>query len=500
MQPLLEVREVSKRYPGVLALDRVNLTIYPGEIHALAGENGAGKSTLIKCITGAIAPSEGEIVFEGVSHEKMTPAKSIELGIAAIYQELNTITQMTVAENIFFGRFPTKYGFVDYKTMNEKASQVTSGLGLHIDPEALAGRLTVGYQQLIEIAKSVSKKVKLLILDEPSAPLTNRELDCLFKIIAQLKAEGVAMLYISHRLDEIFQICDRVTVFRDGKYVDTKDVKDCTKMDLIRMMVNRELAGTFPKTAKISEHVALKVEGLETNKVHDISFEVRRGEILGFAGLVGAGRTETARAVFGADKIIAGNILIDGVPVKLPSPRAAIKHGIALIPEDRKSQGALLNMAIKNNIIYANLNGVANQIGLVSAEKELKVAKTYQEKLSIKTASLNYLVNTLSGGNQQKVVLAKWLYANCDIIFFDEPTRGIDVGTKQDIYELMDGLAKTGKAIIMISSEMLELIGMSDRIIVMHEGRITGELQRDEVTQEKIMLLASGMKEALVNE
>jgi len=493
-EPILELKNVSKYYPGVKALDQVKFLLYPGEVHALVGENGAGKSTLIKTITGAIDVTLGEIFFADEIIEKNNPVKALELGIGSIYQEFNLIPKMTVAENIYMGRFPQKKGMVDYKTMYQMAGSLLNELGVSINPYAKVENLTVGYQQLVEIAKSVSKNLKVLIMDEPSAPLTNNEMTYLFKIVRKLKRDGVAIIYISHRLEEIFEICDTVTVFRDGKYIDTLPVCETNKDDLIMMMVNRKLENSYPaKDYKKGKNV-LEVKNLNTTFLKDISFQAYEGEILGFAGLVGAGRTEVMRAIFGADKRKSGDVILDGVSVEIKSPADAIRCGIGLIPEDRKQQGALLHMSVKENITYAYLRSLFKS-GIIHKNIEKEAAGEYQEKLQIKAASLNQLVKTLSGGNQQKVVLAKWLLMNCKILIFDEPTRGIDVGAKQEIYALMNELVKNGIVIIMISSEMPELLGIAQRIIVMHEGEISGELESNAATQEAVLKLASGIKE-----
>lgn len=493
-RPLLELKHVSKIYPGVVALNDVSFSVMPGEVHALVGENGAGKSTLIKSVTGAIQPTSGEIWFEGKCLEKNSPSRSIEAGISAIYQEFNLVPLMSVAENIMLGRFPLKNGLVDYKAVYAQADQVMKDLGVPVDVSTPVANLTVGYQQLVEISKSVSRDCKLIIMDEPSAALTNRELDCLFGIVKKLKERGMAILYISHRMDEIFDICDTVTVLRDGQYITTRKIADVSRQELIRLMVNRELVDTYPHEPQTPGEVMLEVKDLCTPMLHHISFEVRRGEILGLSGLVGAGRTEVARAIFGADKIDSGSFVLKGKPYAPSSPRHAIDNGIGLITEDRKQQGLLLHLSVRDNVVMANLKGVSNKFAVVSSGKIDAATKEYVEKLRVKTPSDKQLVRNLSGGNQQKVVLAKWLFADCDVIIFDEPTRGIDVGAKQEIYVLMDELVKQGKAIIMISSEMPEMIGMADRVLVMHEGDMMGELSREEATQERILTLASGIQ------
>ena len=494
MKPILELKNICKRYPGVNALSEVQFTLYPGEIHALVGENGAGKSTLIKVITGAIEATSGEIWFDGKRVEKNSPAKAIELGIAAVYQEFNLVPKMTVAENIFMGRFPKNKGFTDYKRMYSQAQEILDQLGVEINAYETVNNLTVGYQQLVEIAKSVSRNVRVLIMDEPSAPLTMNEMKYLYGIVRRLKQRGVAVIYISHRMEEIFEICEVFTVFRDGHYIQTLPVAQTDKEELISLMVNRKLGNSFPPKKYHRGKKVLEVRNLSTNVVHDVSFDAYEGEILGFAGLVGAGRTEVVRAVFGADKRISGSIKIDGKDVANRSPKEAVAHGIGLIPEDRKQHGALLHMSVKNNISYASLKDLFPS-GFLNTKVERERAESYVQKLSIKTPTIEQLVRNLSGGNQQKVVLAKWLQKNSRILFFDEPTRGIDVGAKQEIYQLMNDLVEQGMVIIMISSEMSELLGMSDRILVMHEGNLVGELSAAEATQERVLKLASGIKE-----
>ena len=496
-QKILELRHITKLYPGVVALDDVSLGFSRGEVHAIVGENGAGKSTFIKVITGAIAPTQGTLIFEGKQIEDNTPQKSMALGITAIYQELNLLKHLSVAENIYYNRYRKKRGLIDFRGMEEDAAKVLDRLGVKIDPKMLVKDLSVGYQQLVEIAKSLSQDVKVMIMDEPSAALTNSELEYLFEIVKTLKQEGMAILYISHRMEEIFQLCDKVSVFRDGHYIKTMDVKDTTQEELIRLMVNRELNDTFPEFIPDRGEKVLEVQNVCTELLKDVSFEAYRGERLGFAGLVGAGRTETARAVYGADKMQKGEIRIKGRPVNIQSPEDAIKHGIALIPEDRKQQGLFLNMSVKDNISFVYAPRITNVLGLINRNKEEEACRQQIEKLTVKTPTMRQLVKNLSGGNQQKVILGKWLLMNCDIIIFDEPTRGIDVGAKQEIYELINELARQGKAVILISSELPELMGMSDRVIVMAEGRISGELKKEQIHQEKILELASKAQEVM---
>ena len=490
-ESILELKGITKIYPGVMALNDITMSFRKGEVHAIVGENGAGKSTLIKTITGAIEPSEGTIVFDGTEHKKIDPIEAIGMGIGAVYQEFNLVPYLSIAENIFYGREIKNGPFYNMKAMCERASEILNMLSIKIDPAKKVKELTVAYQQIVEIAKSISRDVKVLILDEPTAPLTNTEIDSMFNIIKSLKEKGVTIIYISHRLEEIFEISDRVTVMRDSRHIKTLDTKDTDRKHLISLMVGRELGDDYPPKENRSGDTILEVKNITTAYIDNISFELKSGEILGFAGLVGAGRTETARAIFGADPLASGEIAVKGRKVKIKSPRDAIRYGIGLIPEDRKRHGALLGMSIKGNITYSSLQSVS-RYGWINKKKELKRVIEVKDNLRIKAPSVDQLVKNLSGGNQQKVVLAKWLATHCDVLIFDEPTRGIDVGAKQEIYRLMRSLAEEGKALIMISSEMPELLGMADRIIIMHEGAVAGELDKREATQELILEMASG--------
>ncbi|MBO6128768.1 MAG: sugar ABC transporter ATP-binding protein [Pseudobutyrivibrio sp.] len=494
MKPILELKDITKEYPGVLALDKMNLTVFPGEIHALMGENGAGKSTLIKIVSGAIKPNGGIIRFQGEDYQSMTPALSKRLGIGVVYQEFNLVPELSVAENIFLGQKLSSGININRKLMNKKAKDLMDSFGINIDVTKEVKNLTVAYQQLVEITKTISSDVKVLIMDEPSAPLTNREIEAMFGIVQKLKKQGVAIIYISHRMEEIFKLADRVTVMRDGKYIATKSINEIDQQGLIKLMVGRSLDEQFPEVEKNIGDIALDVQGLSTAEMlKNISFCVRKGEILGIAGLVGAGRTETARAIYGADVKLSGIIKVEGKEVNIRSTRDAINCGIALIPEDRKKHGALLQMSIRENISFITLKEIS-KFGIVDLKKDKELSEKYITQLSIKTPSMEQLTKNLSGGNQQKVVLAKALASKSNIVIFDEPTRGIDVGAKKEIYVLMNELAKNGMAIIMISSEMPELLGMSDRILVMHEGELMGELSKEEATQEKILTLASGIR------
>jgi ribose transport system ATP-binding protein len=492
--PLLEMRGISKRYPGVVALDNVDFEVLPGEVHALVGENGAGKSTLMKILAGAETRDSGELLINGEPAAIHHPQDAMELGVNIIYQEFNLVPHLSAAENIFLGREPGAAlpGFINFRKLYEDAQQLMDSLGVQVDVRTEVSRLSVAQQQMVEIAKATSRNSVVIAMDEPSATLTDHELRNLFELIRSLRDRGVGIIYISHRLEEIFGVCDRVTVLRDGHYVGILRVEETSREEIIRMMVGRELKESIPKRpAEIGEPL-LEVRALTRKGVfEDISFTVRRGEIVGIGGLVGAGRTEVARAIFGADPIDAGEIRFDGKAVRPRSPREAIRLGIGLVPEDRKSLGLILNMVVRENTTLANLD-LLTMLGFVNRKKERDVAESYTRDLRIRTPTIEQEVRNLSGGNQQKVVLAKWLFTQSRLLIFDEPTRGIDVGSKVEIYELMNDLAAKGAAMIMISSELPELLGMSDRILVMHEGRLAGELTREEATQEKVMHLATG--------
>ncbi len=489
---LLEMIGIQKYFPGVHALDNASLCVKKGEVHALVGENGAGKSTLMKILTGIHKKDEGIIRFRGQEIEASDPRHSQQLGIGIIHQELNLMPHLTVAQNIFIGKEPKRGVFIDQNSENKQAWEMLKALNLEIDPTLPAGYLTVAKQQMVEIAKALSYDSELLIMDEPTAALTESEIQELFKVIRDLRDKGHGIVYISHRLDELAQITDRVTVMRDGQYVGTRDTKDVTKEDIISMMVGRTIYEK-PKSASTVEQnapVVLKVEHLIGHNIKDVSFELRKGEVLGFAGLMGAGRTETMRALFGADPVVSGSVYIKGEQVHIKSPSDAIANGLCYLSEDRKEFGLAVGLSVRDNCVMASLKDFMN--GPFTDDKKIDaVAREYIKKIDIKTPSPKQLVKNLSGGNQQKIVIAKWLVRNSDILIFDEPTRGIDVGAKQEIYKLMNALAAEGKSIIMISSEMPELLRMSDRLIVMCEGVITGELDIAEVTQEKIMTLAT---------
>ena len=487
---VLSVKNISKLYPGVTALDKVSLDFKMGEVHALLGENGAGKSTLIKIIAGAVIPEEGEITIDGQTYKELNPHLAKDCGVEVIYQEFNLFDTLTVAENICFGEKDGR--LVNYKTMQEKTKQIFAEMGIEMDVNQKVYNLPTAQKQLVEIGKSISRDAKVLIMDEPSAPLSVSEIEKMFDIIRKLKSKGVTIIYISHRMDEIFEIADRVSVLRDGQYIDTKSTKETTIGELIKLMVGRSLNQIYPeKTCSIGKKV-LEVKNYTGNGDHDISFDLREGEILGLAGLVGAGRTELARLIFGADKKDGGELYVDGKKIDIRLPSDAIKNGIGLIPEDRKLQGCFLSKEVFWNCSIASIKKISKNL-VVNTNKEIDQANHYTHVLDIKTPSIFQRVKNLSGGNQQKVVIAKTLAANSKVLIFDEPTRGIDVGAKQEIYNLMVELANEGKAIIMITSEMPELLGMSDRIIVLYEGRTAGELGREEFNQDRVLELASGI-------
>lgn len=489
---ILKLDNICKRFPGVVALKNMSIEFKKGEVHALLGENGAGKSTLIKILTGAHEPTEGMIEYKGHKYSKFEPKQAKNLGISAIYQEFNLVPYLSVAENVFLGAEKTKGCFLDKASMEARTKELAESMGIEIDPKAKVKEFGVAYMQIVEIIKAISEDTSILIMDEPSAPLTSREIEAMFQIVKTLKEKGITIIYISHRLEELFEICDRVTIMRDGEYITTKNVADTTQQELIADMVGRELKDMYPEGGNASREVVLEVEHLNTNLLKDISFKLRKGEILGFGGLVGAGRTETARAIFGADPRISGKILKNGKEVSISSPGEAIAAGIGLLPEDRKGQGLILGMNIKDNTVFSILDKMEKGIFLDKTAIREKCEKL-SKNLSIKMPSINQLVRFLSGGNQQKVVLAKWLATECDILIFDEPTRGIDVGAKHEIYTLMRELTKQGKSIIMISSEMPELFGMADRVLVMYEGEMRGELNKDEFDQETMLTMASGL-------
>ena len=494
-QPVVEMRGIGKSFNGVRALGDCRFELLPGEVHALVGENGAGKSTMMKLLAGIYPMDAGEILLAGQPVQLGSPRAAQQQGIAIIHQELNLMNHLSAAQNIFIGREP-RSGFgllVDEAALNRQAAQIFERMNLALDPRTPVGRLTVAKQQMVEIAKALSFESRVLIMDEPTAALNTTETAELFRIIRQLKAQGVGIVYISHKMDELQQIADRVTVMRDGQTIGTVPAAGTPMDTIITMMVGRRLADAPAAPPDTSRNpVVLQVQGLRRGKaVRDVSFTLRRGEILGFAGLMGAGRTEVARAVFGADAIEAGEIRVRGEPVKIRSPKDAVAHGIGYLSEDRKQFGLATGLDVETNVALASMRRFTGAGGLLDEAALRRAAQGYVARLSIKTPSVHQQVRLLSGGNQQKIVIAKWLLRDCDILFFDEPTRGIDIGAKSEIYKLLDELAAQGKAIVMISSELPEVLRMSHRILVMCEGRVTGELPAREATQEKIMQLAT---------
>lgn len=495
MEYVLEMSNISKTFPGVRALDNVNFRVRKGSIHALMGENGAGKSTLMKLLMGVYTPDKGSIRFKGKDVFIDTPHKALQLGISMIHQELSPIPYMTITENIWLGREScNKTGFINYKFMKMQTQKLLQNLELSLDPDELMVNLSVANRQMVEIAKAISYDAELIIMDEATSAITEKEIDCLFKIINALKEKGVTIIYITHRMEEVFVLADEITVLRDGCFIGTYNSKSINKKELIGAMVGRELTQVFPHTHIPSQQVKLSVKNLSLKSFfHDISFNVKKGEIFGIAGLVGAGRTEIVETMYGMRKKSAGEIFIDGKQITISHPKDAVKAGMALLTEDRKLNGLFLMLSVLENIEIANIGKYIKKIFL-NQKKIFSDCTELTSRLKIKTPSLYQTVKNLSGGNQQKTLIARWLLTDPDILILDEPTRGIDIGAKAEIHALMDRLAKKGKAIIMISSEMPEILGMSDRILVMHEGKNSGILNGKEATQEKILTLASGEK------
>ncbi|MHB8280230.1 MAG: sugar ABC transporter ATP-binding protein [Candidatus Humimicrobiaceae bacterium] len=493
---VIEMKNITKSFPGVIALKRVNFSVKKGEVHALLGENGAGKSTLMKIFSGTYIPDEGDIYIEGERVMFSHPLDSIKHGIAVIYQELNLVPTMNAIDNVLLGHEISRNGFIRERDNKKEAIKWLDLVGRDtISSYTIpVSKLSVAQQQMVEIAKALSLNAKILVMDEPSATLTDKELEKLFSIIRELKSNGVTVIYISHRLEEIFQICDRATVLRDGNFVNTVNIEDIDKGKIVSMMIGRDLTNTFPpKTNIVRKELLLSVKNINIGrKLKNISFDLHAGEILGVFGLVGSGRTELMRAIFGADKYSDGVIILEGKQMHFKHPKDAISHGIGFVTEDRKVQGLFLNMNVKANISMSSLEKFSKNT-MIDTSKETKNALNYVNELNIKTPSIYNDIIDLSGGNQQKVVLAKWLSTNSKILILDEPTRGIDVGAKYEIYMLITKLAEKGFGIIMVSSELPEILGMSDRIIVMHEGHITGELKREEASESRVMHFATGM-------
>lgn len=487
---ILTLKNITKEFPGVKALDDVTINIERGTIHGLVGENGAGKSTLIKILAGIYQPNKGEIILDGKPCRFNSPIEARRAGISVVHQEIKLAEPLSVAENMFLGNVQLKNGLVDWKGMRRRAREIVEDLGMDIDINAQVSSLTVAKKQIVEIMHAINNNSRILIMDEPSAVLTDRELEVMFRIVKQLRDEGITIIYISHRLDEIFGLCSNVSVLRDGRHIDTIPVASIDRQGLINMMVGREMGQEYPKEVGNVGGTILEVKNLSRGILQDISFEVKSGEVFGISGLVGAGRTELARAILGIDKPESGEVYVRGKKVHYRTFADAIRDGLGLIPEDRKLQGLVQIMSVKRNTTLVNMKRVL-RAGVISSSLEEKLSKEYADKLHVVTPSMETEVQYLSGGNQQKVVIAKWLFQNSEILFLDEPTRGIDVGAKAEIYRLINRMAKEGKTIIMISSEMPELLGMCDRIMVMHEGHKMGELNAAEATQEKIMALCS---------
>ncbi|MCX7276000.1 MAG: sugar ABC transporter ATP-binding protein [Burkholderiales bacterium] len=495
---VLEMRGITKSFPGVKALDGVQLQVRKGSVHVLVGENGAGKSTLMKILSGEHAVDSGEIFFQGTQLGQQNTRAALELGIAMIHQELSPVLDMTIAENIFLGREPMQTRwlglFVDFERMARETQALLDRLGLPYRAEQKMRELSIAGMQLVEIAKAISRHAALVIMDEPTSAISDTEVAMLFRQIADLKARGVAMIYITHKMDEIFQIADDITIIRDGQYVDSGPASSYDQHKLIGLMVGRTISSIFPKETVPLGELALSVRGATRHGVfQNISFDVRQGEIVGLAGLIGAGRTEVARAIFGLDRLDKGEIWLNGQKLTLNQPSDAIQQGIAMVSEDRKAEGLVLCRSVQENISLANLEKFAPGL-LLDLQAETEAGQKMRSMLQIKTADLNTVVGTLSGGNQQKIAIAKWLLRDLKVLILDEPTRGIDVGSKSEIHRLMTQFAKQGLAIIMISSELPEILGMSDRVVVMQEGHMRGELTRANATQENIMALATGAK------
>lgn len=492
--PLLEVREVTKRFPGVVAIDRVSLSLSPGEVVAILGENGAGKSTLMKVLAGVQQPDSGTVLVDGQPTTIDSVRTAIQLGIALIHQELNLADNLDVGANVFLGREPLRGGLIDRRRIDTEARQYLERVGLDVSPRTLTADLAIGQQQLVEIAKALSANARVLIMDEPTSSLSSHEAARLFEVVKDLRSRGVCIVYISHRLGEVQELADRVVVLRDGRNAGDLRREQITHDAMVKLMVGRELSQFYAHQPHPPGDPVLEVDGLRTEAWPDkpLSFQVRAGEIVGVAGLVGAGRTEMLRALFGVDRRAGGTIRVAGQPLALASPYDAIRAGIALVPEDRKQQGLVLDMAVRENISLAGLQRHRHAGGLLNFSVERRAAAHMIEKLKIKTPHDQQIVQYLSGGNQQKVVLGKWLALEPRVLLLDEPTRGIDIGAKQDIYALMEELARRQVAVLFVSSEMEEVLGMSDRTLVMHEGRITGELRRNELSEEAVMHLATG--------
>lgn len=489
MEKLLEFRHITKVFPGVTALDDINIDLYPGEVHILVGENGAGKSTLMKVLSGAYEATSGELYMEGNLISKNSPQISTSLGISMIYQELNLVPELSIASNIFLGHELRKGGFVNKAAQERRANKLLQEIGVRVDASILVKQLGVGTQQMVEIAKALSHQAKVIVFDEPTSSLTDSEIMDLFHIIRLLKERNVGMFYISHRLEELFQIGDRVTILRDGKHILTDTIDHMTMDDIIEGIAGRKIENLFPHTRKAKGELMLEIRHLTGRKFSDVSMTVCAGEIVGVSGLVGAGRTETVRAAFGVDRYESGEVIVCGERIPKQNPSRANHLGMCLLPEDRKNEGLALDLSIRENVVISSLKTL-NPQGIIKGKKEVDEVNKSIDSLEIATSSMEKLVKFLSGGTQQKVVIAKWLLSRSRIFIFDEPTRGIDVGAKSSIYQLMDELVDGGAAILMISSDMTEILGMSDRIYVMSGGKLVGEVDSEGATQNEILKLA----------
>lgn len=494
-QPIVAIKGLVKDFPGVRALSGVDLEVYPGEVHALIGENGAGKSTVIKILMGIYSKTAGEIYVEGELKEARSPVQAQSFGFGAVYQDVNLAQHLSVAENFFMGQLPkTKLGTVDFKKINRATKEVLESIHVHVDPKAIIRTLSVAQQEMVAIGKTIFQKAKLVIFDEPTALLTNDETQQLFQMIGQLKNSGVGILYVSHRMEEIFSICDRASVLKDGALVGTVPIDQTTQDQLISMMVGRNVENMYQIQHQAPGETILKVDNISRGKAFsNISFEVRKGEIFGMFGLVGSGRTEIVRSIFGADVKDGGTVTLYGKQADYVKPTQGIKAGIALLPENRRAQGLALGLSVSDNINMVAQNKIS-RFGVVNNQESVKIAKSFCDKLRIKTPSVYQRVKNLSGGNQQKVVISKWLEQDSDLFIFDEPTVGVDVGAKLEIYKIFEALINEGKTIIMISSYLPEVMGLADRILIMYEGQQTGILSRDEFQEERILRLASGIK------
>ena len=488
----IQLKRIHKSFGPVSVLKGVDFELLPGEIHALMGENGAGKSTLMKVMTGLHEQDEGDILIDGQPRQFKHPKEAESAGIAFIHQELNILPDLSVTENLFLGRELTgPFGLIKQQEMNRRAREYLAELNVFLDVDQLARNLSVGQQQMIEIAKALMTDAQVIVMDEPTAALTDREIKALFAVSRALREQGVSIIYISHRMEEIFELCDRITVLRDGQSISTRMIRETSFEETVRDMVGREIGERYPKREANIGDVVLEVDGLVGNRFHNVSFNVRAGEIVGFSGLMGAGRTEVMRALFGADHHQAGVIKLKGKAIRIKTPSDAIKHGIAFLTEDRKGEGLLLDFSLRENLSLPTL-GQRTKGTVISKKQEEAFAETYLQKLHVKHHSMEQKVKSLSGGNQQKIVLGKWLGVKPDVLILDEPTRGVDVGAKKEIYNIMCDLAEAGVAIILVSSDLPEVLGMSDRIVVMREGVVTGTVPKEEATQEKVMTYATG--------